>query len=56
MLKSYRIVCLGCGMHNGGSPSRYCSTCEKITCSVCGSKGVKVDICIQCRRARGSKE
>lgn len=56
MLKSHLIVCLGCGMNNGGSSSRFCPTCEKITCSVCGSMGVKSEICIQCRRARGSKE
>ncbi len=47
--------CLGCGC-NGRNSSGYCPPCEKITCSVCGLMGVKSEICIQCRRARGSKE
>lgn len=55
-MRSHLIVCLGCGCHNGGSQSRYCCFCEKNTCSACNGMGIKSKMCIQCRRARGSKE
>jgi len=48
--------CLGCGCNYSGLTSGYCGNCECNVCNICGGMGVKYEVCIQCRRARGSKE